>query len=327
MSLQDRGQPVLEAILVSIISTLAMAGMYMVPFLNSFVFLWPVPIAIVAVKYNNYWLSGIGLGVAAAVISFLDPSLAIITVLVFSIIVFILPWSIKKRPGIFEGAAICAAAMFIALIIVLKVLSSMVGQDIFTYSWDAIRQFFDRGGGDNFNKVLEMYKKIGLIEHSITGPQFAELLIDKLKVMVPSILIIFSMVAGGVDFLLASVVLKKMQMDAPYIPPFVEWKLPGGTGKGFFTIIVVAFIGALVGIKNFDIVLSTVLAIFSFIFSIQGLAFSSFLLKMGRIPTWIRVLLLFVFYLFFQGILIFMGVFEQMFNIRDNYRNPPTPRI
>ncbi|NMA96392.1 MAG: DUF2232 domain-containing protein [Clostridiales bacterium] len=191
----------------------------------------------------------------------------------------------------------------------------MVGEDIFTYTWEGIRKVF---AADNefITNLLEIYKKIGIIDNKVTSIQLGELVIDNLKLLTPSIIAIFSIICGGGNYILAHRTLKRYNIDLKVVPKFELWKLPRGTTRGFFIIMILAYIGTLAGLENFGIVSATISILFTFIFLIQGLAVIKFFLHRSKMPVFFQYAIMIIAILLLRTPLSFIGILDQVLHFR-----------
>ena len=87
---------------------------------------------------------------------------------------------------------------------------------------------------------------------------------------------------------------------------------------------IIAVIGMFMGINNFDIVLYTITALFSFIFLYRVWLLLHFL-KASNLPQIVQVLILIVAFIFMSAALSFIGLFEQIFGFRNAYSNRTRP--
>lgn len=317
---QTRDNPVLESILVAIICTLMIVGLSQLPGFNFLICLVSVPMVVLA-KRRGQLFAALSLAIMGAMVGIMDIYLALFVTIMYAAVIIAVPYVIDRRLDLAESIVICAGATFVAMIVSLKVLSLMVGEDIFTYTWNTIRKVF---ATDNefVVKLLETYKTIGILDNTITTIQFGELVIDRLKLLTPSILAISAIIYGGANFLISRRVLKRYNIYVQDIPKFERWKLPRGTTRGFLVIMLLSSLGNALEFNNFAVVGATVSMLFTFIFSVQGLSVSTFLLKRSKIPVFVQYVILIFLFLLLKTPLTFVGVFDQIFNIRG-IRNKP----
>jgi uncharacterized protein YybS (DUF2232 family) len=147
-----------------------------------------------------------------------------------------------------------------------------------------------------------------------------------MQLMVPSALLIFSIVFGVLNFLVARLVLQKLHREVPFVPEFGGWSLPRGMGFGFLLLLLFSYLGSTVGIGHFQGVFLTVYSLVSFIFMVQGLAVLWYFLKAGRVSTPLRWILMVFIYVVFHMILTLnmgltiLGITDQVFRLRKSHQ-------
>ena len=317
---ETKENPILQSIFIAIICTLGIVGLSFIPFLNFLVLLCSVPIVVLARRKGQIFAL-LSLAIIGILIGFVNIYLSLFIIITYASMIIAVPYVIDKRLDLTDSLAVCAGAALISIVIVLKVLSLMMGQDIFTYTWDFMRKFFSTDR-EVISNLLEIYKSIGILDNTITSMQFGELVIDQLKLLTPSILVISAIIYGGSVFLLSRKILKRYNVDVQEIPEFSLWKLPRGTTRGFIVLFLLSTLGNRIGLKNFDVVSATVSMLFTFIFSVQGLAILTFILNRTRIPKPLQYIIIVLSFLLLKTPLTFIGIFDQIFNIRGIGRGP-----
>lgn len=315
-----RENPILHSIFVAIICTLVIVGLSLLPAFNFLIFLCSIPIVVLAERKGQFF-AVLSLAIIGILIGFIDIYVSLLIVITYASMLIAVPYVIRKRLELADSLAICSGAALVAMVISLKILSLMVGQDIFTYTWDFMRELTAQDN-EVISNILELYKSIGILDNAITSIQFGELLIDRFKLLTPSMLIISSIIYGGSNFLLSRRILKLYNIYVQDIPEFSRWKLPRGTTRGFIIILILSSLGLRIGLKNFDVVVATVSMLFTFIFSIQGLAILVFILKRTKIPKPLRYIINIFSFLLLKSPLSIVGVFDQIFNIRGIENGP-----
>jgi len=310
---------ILESILVGVAATLAGMLLYGIPIVNLLLLLWPAPFILLGLKRGPAYgvLSAVLTG---GIICFFDLYLGLISFvfIIFPVLLFIL--AIKQRFKSFECVALGAFAGLISVLLTFKVLSHAVGQNFLEYLWETIRNFFVNGKLD-FGSILEMYYQAGLIKDPLTDVQLAEMVIEQLKLLIPGMILVFSVVYSGLNFLVVRWIGgRTLKIAVPYVPSFGNWALPRGMGRGFVAILFISMLGTNSGWGGFVYVFAALFMLFHFLFGLQGFAVVEFFLRAFRIPAALRVLILAVAFFFFQ-VMTVIGVAEQIFGLRRAYNN------
>lgn len=314
---------ILESIITGVITTLIAAVLFFVPVLNTLVLLFPVPLIVLGVRRGT-WSGVLGLITSSAMLGIVISPFLGLSVFSYNIILLLgLIGVFNKRLKANECIVISSASVLASILINFKIFEWIIGKSFFDFISENVYQFFT-ASPENTLALAQLYEKLGILDRVYSSEEFAQLAVNQLKILmpiVPSILLIFSIIVGLALFLLSRFVLKRLHVAVPFVPPFSNWALPRGTGRGFLLIMMIAVIGMFMGINNFDVVLYTITALFSFIFSIQGLATAAFFLKAGNLPQIVQILILVVVFTFMSAALSFVGVLEQIFNFRKAYLN------
>jgi len=314
---------ILESVIVGIVSTIIATILFFVPVLNMLVLLFPVPMIVLGVR-REIWAGVLGLIVSAAIISVIIHPFLGLLVFIFNIIPLLgLTWAFNKRLKAHECTIVSSASVLASILINFKVFELIVGKSFFDFISETIQEFFTINS-KSMLAIVQAYERLGLLDKVYPPEEFAKLMINQLRMLmpiVPSILLILSIIVGLALFLLSRVILKRLKIAVPFVPPFRDWALPRGTSRGFLLIMVISIIGMFMGIKNFDVVLYTITALFSFVFFIQGLATAAFFLKAVNLPKVVQILILIIAFIFMSAALSFIGLFEQIFGFRRAYSN------
>ncbi|MDN5276295.1 MAG: hypothetical protein PWR01_260 [Clostridiales bacterium] len=314
----------LESALIAAVSAVLLVILPFIPVLNVVVFIWPVPFIVLGAR-REPWAGILGLMIAGLLLGMMfHPFLGFAVVILNFPLVLVLSWAIKKRFDLFEYIVMSAGAVLLSALVFLKAFSWFMGQTVFEYIASSIRQFFASNIVD-FSRMIDLYAQFKVIEKHISPGEFAEVVIGQLEQFVPfvpSMLIIFSLIYGTINMLVSRMALKKLGYVLNGLPEFSDWMLPRGAGLGFMAMLLIAYVGSLLDLRNFEVVFYTVLSLCSFVFSIQGLAVATFFmkLKMSRIPAFLRAVILAVLFMIAPTLLMSLGILEQVFKLRSVYR-------
>ncbi|MFO7295085.1 MAG: DUF2232 domain-containing protein [Clostridia bacterium] len=319
-----RFKAVLESALIATVSAVLLVILPFIPVLNVVVTIWPVPFIVLGAR-REPWAGILGLVIAGLLLGMVfHPFLGFAVIILNFSLVVALSWAIKKRFDLFEYIVMAAGAVLLSTLILLKAFSWFMGQTVFEYIASGIRQFLSSNVVD-FGRMMELYAQLNLIEKPISPGEFAEVVIGQLEQFVPfvpSALLIFSLIYGTINMLVSRITLKKLGYMLNELPQFSDWMLPKGAGWGFMGILLIAYVGTLLDLKNFDVVFYTVLSLCSFVFSVQGLAVVTFFmkLKMSKVPTILRAIIAGALFVFAPMLLISLGILEQVFKLRWAYQ-------
>ncbi|HZJ57493.1 MAG TPA: DUF2232 domain-containing protein [Clostridia bacterium] len=319
--MEKPAKAILEGIVVGVIITLLTMVLYAVPLFNILILILPVPIVVIGIRRGT--LAGIlSLVVPPILIGLLgDPLLGIIMLCLSLFVVLGLTIGYKRDLGMNESVILSAGGVLLSVLLSLQVFSWMMGESFFDFLWKRMGDLLNSGIVD-LKAIREFYHALGIVDKAYPADKFIEFLLSQMKEVVPlfpAMLLITSLFVGGLNFLISRWILKRLGSQTPKVPPFKRWNLPRGTGRGFLGLMLVSAIGSWVKIPNFDVVLYTISAVFTFIFTIQGLSVATFFLGERRVPGIVGVLILIATLVFLSFALTFLGIFEQIFGARKAY--------
>ncbi|MFY9176996.1 MAG: DUF2232 domain-containing protein [Caldicoprobacterales bacterium] len=311
----------LEGIIVGVGTIALVMLLFFIPVLNILVLLFPVPFAVVGAR-RGIVAGIIGLAVSCLVLGLLvDPYFSVIVFALNIFIVLSLTVVYTKKLGMNEAIILSAGGVLLSTLLFLQAFTWIRGESFFDYLLNNLKIMLETNS-TGIQDLINRYQAMGILEEGYTFDRFIQRFVGQLKETIPlfpSMLLINSLLVGGISFLVSRFVLKKLRVPTPHVPPFKHWALPRGTGRGFLGIMLIATIGTWLNISNFDVVLYTVSSVFTFVFTVQGLSVASFFLAEKRIPGIVIVLILVVAFVFLSIALTFLGIFEQIFGIRRVY--------
>jgi len=311
----------LESIIVGV-ATIALAMLlFFIPILNILVLLFPVPFIVVGARRGM--LGGIvSLAISCLVLGLLvDPFLGIIAFALNIFIVLSLTIVYKKKLEMNEAIILSAGGVLLSVLLFLQAFTWIRGESFFDFLLNNIKIVLQSNSAI-LQEFIKQYQALGMLEEAYSAERFIRRIIGQMKDLLPlfpSMLLINSLILGTLSFLVSRFALKKLKVSTPYVPPFRNWSLPRGTGRGFFGIMLIATIGTWMNVSNFDIVLYTVSSMFTFVFTIQGLSVANFFLAEKGIPGVVVVLILIAAFIFLSVALTFLGIFDQIFGVRRVY--------
>ncbi len=149
-----------------------------------------------------------------------------------------------------------------------------------------------------------------------------EILKQQLNISIVYIMIIYSMGAGYLAYIIPRAVTKKQGRFVAPIPKFMDYELPKRFWLGAIILTAAAFIGDTYDVRGFDILLFTVFNVFIFVFMVQGLGLLMFFLDKQNVSKGLKVLLIAVSLLFLSSIALpLIGLFENAFGFRQRIKN------
>ncbi len=319
---------ILSSIFVGIISAVLLLLISMIPLLNVSILLFPIPFIVVGVK-KGIKAGVVSLAVTCFIIGILiQPLFGIAFGLMSFLLVVGVSYGIKKRLDFHENIFISFGAVILSIILLMGIYALITGKNIFDYFLDSTKSLLLNENIFDFEKFQELNKQLGeTLSNFTTKEQLAGFIVNQMRQIIPSSLILFSLIYGSLIFLFSRLILKKLKEKVPYVPPFDEWKLPRGLIWGFLLMLLASYLGSLINSAIFESVQMVISSLIVLVLTIQGLAVVWFFLKMWNAPSFIRWIIIVFVYVFVHMIftlntgLVLVGMLEQLFNIRKNYRN------
>jgi Predicted membrane protein (DUF2232). len=232
--------------------------------------------------------------------------------------------ALKKRLSFLGSVQLSCLGFALSVLIAILSVYFVTGKDIVTYVLDDWRLFLQQN--DTF--TYSFYAAIQMVTGGTVNSQIS--LNDAVGVVYPFFQnsIVYGIPAacaasiplgGLVSFLIVRAIVKKAGAKVTPVPAFADFKLPAKFGRWSVIILIVCWIGAIAGWRNFDFVLSIAFAFFGSIYYVLGMAFMEWLLKKqiksavgrGFIIALLAIVLcqLYVF--------TFIGLFEQLAKFRQ----------
>ena len=156
-------------------------------------------------------------------------------------------------------------------------------------------------------------------------PEAMQQTLEKVKEMAklafPGTLIVFSVVIAYLNYGLLSWILLKTGRKISALPPFRTFSLPKNIIIGSLIIYILSYITANMGIIDKDLIMYSLELLFTFVFSIQGLAVVFFFGYVKRIPKFVVLIVSAIFLLTWLGqtFLFLLGLLDLVLDIRKRF--------
>lgn len=305
----------LISILYGVVVTCVFGVLALLPLLNIFIIFLPVPYIYLSIR------KGLTAGLNAIFISALliwlvwHPLYCIIFLMIVLFIFFAVRSLILFKVPVFEAIVLSSGAVLIVLCMVIGGVYLYVQKDLVIVIITSLRATL-AGSRVEMEHILKAYQNLGLLGKDLTLDGLFTQLEQVFRIVVPSFLMIGSMVIGFLNYITSIWILKKKGTETLSPPPFIHWSLPHGVSMGLFTILLAAFIGSLLALPNFDLVMITIMNLVYFVFMVQGLSFGAFFLTYKKVPKGLQIPLLLIGFVFLPYMISLLGMLEQFFHIR-----------
>lgn len=310
----NTGRKIAEIILTIGISTILMLlGMYYIPWI---ILLYPAPFIVLGVKYGlNYNI--ISIIVSAFFIGLVtDNTSGIFVLLAFSPLSVSLNYLIANRKKPLETMIITTLVSLASFLLILGLIKDMVGVSIV----HQLDEFFTQ----TINTQIEGLKDMQMSHYEILQVEdFLESAFDYVLLIIPSIIMIFSLITAYINYFVSSVMLRKIGYGIASIPRFSKFRLPSNILLGTGIMFLGAFLLKWLKLSYYETVLLNITVLATFMFFSQGLSVIDYRLIKRNIGRLFRILILlfFIFVLPIGGIITFVGILDAIIDFRKFEKN------
>ena len=305
----NKKKKIIEIILITTISTFIMLlGIYYLPLM---IFLFPVPFIVLGVKY------GMGVNIVCMIISTIAIGLLTDNVSgIFMLLSFLpasiaLNYTIKGRKTSLETMVISTLVLIVSFFIVLSIMRDIAGVSIVAQLEEFYTEFL--------NAQIELLKETGLSNYELLKvTDFLESKLSETLLIIPSIIMIFSLITAYLNYLLSVLILRKLGYGIVCIPKFSRFSLPNNILLGIGIMFLGAFLLKVFKLSYYKTIFLNITTIVSFVFFLQGLAIIDYRLIKKNRNWFLRVLaiLFFTMILPLGGFITILGVLDVFFDFR-----------
>lgn len=297
-----------NALVILIMSLYIVYGIYYVPLLIIFI---PVPFVVLGMR-NGLKNNIISMAITSLIVALvLDIPSALVLLLIFGPLSIALNYCIKKRKKTWDIIVISTLALFVSLLIITSIgrFSTELGSEGQSEEiWTEIVTI-----------QTERFKEIGMTNTQVfENIEMLEAAYKYMLIVLPSILIIASIIISFSNYLLSTAILRRMGYGMVNRPRLSRFKLPENIIMGSGIMFITAIIMGWLDLPYHNALLLNISLLVGFIFFLQGLAVIDFLLIKIKMRMTFRVLLLFISVVFVPlgGMLFFIGMFDSVFDMR-----------
>lgn len=298
-----------SAMLTAITVVLILMSLYIPVLYMVGIFLWPLPITFIYIRHGvKYSVMSLIVAGLITAISY-DPLSALNITATFGFLSIVLGYCIKNKKDFFFSIVVMSAAMFVSLILVMKVFSIIMGQDILNMLIGQINEAR--------NMAIHMYSKMGV-------PKETQQLVlntfpteEIFRTIFPVALLIGSIMMAFINYIIAGKVFKRFGHEISKAKPLSQWYIPVKLVIGIVGLFLIAYIMVYLKVKNSQILLANVGILMEFIFIINGLAAVDFFMKKKDVTKGLRIFILIFIVLSQIGrYLFFVGIIDYALNLR-----------
>ncbi|SKA97517.1 Uncharacterized conserved protein YybS, DUF2232 family [Caloramator quimbayensis] len=273
------------------------------------IFLWPLPVTFIYIRHGaKYSIMSLVVAGIITAISY-DPVSALNITATFGLMSIVLGYCIKNKKDFFFSVILMSAAMFISLVLVLKVFSLFMGQDIITMLTDQMNQMREM--------AASMYSQMGVPKETQELALNAFPTGEVFKKMLPIGLLIGSIMMAIISYTIAGKVFKRFGYEVSIMKPLSNWYMPIQLAIGIIGLVLLSYLMVYLKIKNSDILFINASLLMQFAFVVDGIAAVDFFMKKKDVTKGLRIfILLFLIFSQIGRFLFFIGLIDYALNLR-----------
>jgi len=305
------------AVMAALAALLAVLSLY-VPLLSFvLVIAWPIPLTVVVVRHGLKlgFLTTLVAGILVTMLA--GPVQSTYLFLQYGLLGLIYGWCFRQKVS--GGLSVLAGSLaaILGLFLVLFVSGVVLGQPLLglTQLEEETRQIIDES--------YRLYEQNGLLEEmGITENEFRETMNQMVELvirLIPASLAITSMMLALGNYLIATLILRRMGNEIPGFPPFREWRLPWYTSWGLIAGLL-SWVSGNYWHLSWAVTLGQNILLVMLVPSlVQGLAIITYYYHRWRLSPLIKALIIFLLVLNLQIsllVVIALGAFDPLVNYR-----------
>ena len=276
---------------------------------------------------------GFYLGGAVSVVSFATFLIVNVTVSfifagAFLPVVFAVAYMIIKKKRFRDSAIVSSAAALVGALLAIGMLQLFTGMSVIDFFVGHVGNTLSAMDDTDVKVFYQTVRYADIITGAVrqdvveatSAVQAIVIILDMLRETLNQILItvivVYSLLAGFLYYIIPRAAAKSQKIDVISIPAFSEYELPNKFWLAYIISNLFATIGASYGWQSFDVLEVTIYYAYAVILVAQGLSFLDFLYKTRRMRPGVRVILHIFATLILSGILVWIGLFENVLGMR-----------
>lgn len=309
------------ALFAALTALLALIGIYIPPlqFITNLV--WTLPIIILIIR------NGTKVGVMATFVAgllvflFSDPMKALFLFMQFGALGIV--YGVLFKNGASAGKTLFYGTVVSLISTVISFSFSFAVTGIDIASWK-------RELEGSMGTVFEMYKQLGLVEKfkasGISEAQIKETLksyIKMFELLIPGIVVVSSLFAAFINFVVARMVLRRLSFTVPELPPFRMWRLPWYWIWVFIVGLSIVLAGNYAGISLLTTIGKNILYIYFPLVVVIGVSVCTYYFKSKNVSPLFKGVAIFMLLINFPLaflIILSIGLFDPLLDYRKLLR-------
>ncbi|KUO52940.1 MAG: hypothetical protein APF76_02135 [Desulfitibacter sp. BRH_c19] len=305
------------ALMAALAAMIALIGFYIPPFQVITVFVWLVPIIVVAVRRDFY--TGILALITSAILLMIlaTPWRAFIFIVQFAGLGVVFSYYFSKRAEF--SKIIMMGTIVVAISTVISFLLSFL---IMGFSIADLTAAFE----ETTDSVIIMYESMGVLdrlqEQGLTIEEIRNTIMSMSNLLVkliPATMVIYGMTVAFITYFITRKVLQKLTIQVSQLPMFRYWQIPWYFIWGVIVGLALLLYGDFRSWEVGSIIGMNIMYMYFPILFIQGLSVLAFYYNKWKISILLKVLLLVIIVLNIPltlMVLLITGLFDPLFNYR-----------
>lgn len=302
------------ALATSILTIFAMIGSFIFPYID---FIYPLP-AILLAKRQDWKISTMALVTAAMVVFILTGMIqtSVYYLVLYTPMASVMCYFISKDERPWKAIIFGGVAYLLSFVVLIMMMQTFMGIDFV----EQIRETFV----ESLNIQESLFSRFeGMQEQLAATKQMYEAMLEAFVLLMPGIIIIAALSMSAINYIAAYKMGRKLRVNIVPIGRFSKFRLPDNIAIGILIFMGGTYIISKTNFVNSDTLTANLLFIFQILFFVQGLSIVRYLMDRYKISKILRVIMTLV--IIFNGYLVmattFMGLFDQIFDIRKIKKN------
>lgn len=290
---------------------IAIIGLF-VPVLALASLLWPVPVIVIVKRYGlRYGIySTVASGLIVGMVS--EPIYAAYVILSYGALGLSIGYGVQKDYRAGKILAITTIVSLVSKVLLMYAITRLMGVNPLEIQLESMEKGLELSMG--------FYDKVGLnVPQDMKDALLSSF--ELMKVTLPALLLLVAIMDSYLNYTVARVVLKRLNLQLEALPPFAKWRAPGNLATGFLLLMVLSIAGGYLGLGNIDVIMSNILLLFQIVLLVQGISLAYFFLQRKGINKVFRIVLI-VFVLFNQPLAlaaVLAGLLDVLFDFRKRF--------
>lgn len=298
-------------------------------YLPVFIAVIPLILAFVFI-YCGYYLGAAVCIVGSSAAATLGFSAVIYVAAAFLPLVLVESFVVKTQKRLRTSVLVSAAAAILGVVLVFIILMKSTGTTVVDYLTKCCGDYLDKLTDGDILTIYNFARYPDLLTGAVTQQaldatsasdaviRLQDMLKDRLNIEIVYYVIVYSLTAGYLVYIIPRAAAQKLGSDIPKMTRLKEYELPRKLWLAALAFAAAALIGDNLGIRGFDVLMFTVVKVFTFVFMVQGFCVLLYFFDERKMSKGLRVVLIISTLLFLRSIALpLVGLFENIFRLRQ----------